>query len=198
MSTRVPFWIAMGAGEPGSAAGSVTAATWETDHHPGKTVTTYASSLVQYATAMKAVDPSSKVGAVLTTPGSWPDGITGPGDTMESNAPDVGIAVTEANANAYKDTSPNGLFAPDEYLTWRENGAFALDRVRAPRSTALVSVHAVRRKNGDVSVLLINKDPANAATGSATRQTVPACSSWSYDSIATAEPENADPANAAS
>ncbi|NUR04400.1 MAG: hypothetical protein HOY79_50220 [Streptomyces sp.] len=42
-----------------------------------------------------------------------------------SNAPNVGIAVTEAHANAHKDTSPNGLFAPDEYLTWMENGASA-------------------------------------------------------------------------
>ncbi|MFI7403836.1 cellulose-binding protein [Streptomyces sp. NPDC049541] len=294
-------------------------ATWETDHHAGETATTYATNLVRYATAMKAVDPTIKIGAVLTTPGSWPDGITGPGDTMDwnhtvlsiagpkidfvivhhyplgnsqadplgkpqaeipgmaatlrslinqyagSNAPDVGIAVTEANANAYKDTSPNELFAPDEYLTWLENGAFTLDwwdlhngtdcghmttvegatdyddggilasgascepplntpyygarmitklgapgdrLVRTTSSTALVSAHAVRRANGDVSVLLINKDPANSATvtlsysgftpssatptvysylknatsigsvatGSATRQTVPAYS----------------------
>jgi hypothetical protein len=118
---------------------------------------------------------------VLTTPGAWPDGITGPGDSMDwnhtvlsiagskidfvvvhhypnstsqtdllgkpqaeipgmartlrslinqyagGNASRVGIAVTEANANAYKDTAPNGLFAPDEYLTWMENGAFTLD-----------------------------------------------------------------------
>ncbi|WP_123969232.1 hypothetical protein [Streptomyces sp. TLI_185] len=36
--------------------------------------------------------------------------------------------------------------------------------VRAASSTSLVSAHAVRRANGDVSVRLINKDPANAAT----------------------------------
>ncbi|GHI03590.1 hypothetical protein AQI88_37990 [Streptomyces cellostaticus] len=35
--------------------------------------------------------------------------------------------MTEANATAYRDTSPNGLFAPDEYLTWLENGAFSVD-----------------------------------------------------------------------
>ncbi|MFJ1967177.1 cellulose-binding protein [Streptomyces sp. NPDC087903] len=253
-------------------------ATWETDHHSSKTATTYASNLVQYATAMKAVDPSIRIGAVLTTPGAWPDGITGPGDSTDwnhtvmsiagskidfvivhhypignsqadllakpqaeipgmaatlrslinqyagSNAPNVGIAVTEVNANAYKNTSPNGLFAPDEYLTWMEYGAFTVDwwnlhngtdcshvttvegatdyddggilssgascepplntpfpayhgtrmitrlgvpgdrLVRAASSTALVSAHAVRRANGDVSVMLINKDPANDAT----------------------------------
>lgn len=252
-------------------------ATWETDHHSSKSATTYATNLVQYASAMKAVDPSIKIGAVLTTPGAWPDGITGPGDTADwnhtvlsiagskidfvvvhhypignsqtdllrkpqaeipgmastlrslinqyagSNAPNVGIAVTEANANAYKDTSPNGLFAPDEYLTWMESGAFTLDwwnlhngtdcskvttvegatdyddggilssgascepplntpfppyygvqmitrlgsagdsLVQARSTNALVSAHAVRRTNGDVDVMLINKDPADDA-----------------------------------
>ncbi|GGQ99176.1 hypothetical protein [Streptomyces asoensis] len=156
-------------------------ATWETDHHASKTATTYATNLVRYAAAMKAVDASIRIGAVLTTPGAWPDGITGTGDpadwnhtvlsiagakidfvvvhhypignsqadllgkpqaeipgmaaTLRSlidryaggNAPNVGIAVTEVNANAYKNTSPNGLFAPDEYLTWMENGAFTVD-----------------------------------------------------------------------
>ncbi|MEU0805270.1 cellulose-binding protein [Streptomyces sp. NPDC005970] len=253
-------------------------ATWELDRHSSKTATTYATNLLQYATAMKAVDPTIKIGAVLTTPGSWPDGITGPGDSMDwnhtvmsiagskidfvivhhypignsqadllgkpqaeipgmatalrslinqyagSNAPNVGIAVTEVGANAYKNTSPSGLFAPDEYLTWMENGAFTVDwwnlhngtdcshvttvegatdyddggilssgascepplntpfpphygarmitklgapgdtLVRAVGSTPLVSAHAVRRANGDVNVMLINKDPANDAT----------------------------------
>lgn len=227
---------------------------------------------------MKAVDPTVKIGAVLTTPGSWPDGITGPGDTQDwnhtvlsiagskidfvivhhypnatsapdllgrphaeipgmastlhslikqyagSNAANVGIAVTEANGNYDSDTSPSGLFAPDEYLTWMENGAFTLDwwdmhngtdcsrittvegatdyndggilssgascepplntpfapyygtqmitklgspgdaLVQADSSASLVTAHAVKRSNGDVDVMLINKDPGNAAT----------------------------------
>ncbi len=255
-------------------------ATWETDTHSSHSATTYATNLLQYVSAMKAVDPSIKIGAVLTTPGYWPDGIVGTGDTMDwnhtvlsiagpkidfvivhhypnstseadllgkpqadipgmastlrslinqyagSNAPNVGIAVTEANANAYKDTAPNGLFAPDEYLTWMENGAFTLDwwdmhngtdcssvttvdgatdyndggmlssgsgnscepaqdtpfpayygtemisrlgsagdtLVAAGSSTSLLSAHAVKRANGDVDVMLINKDPNNDAT----------------------------------
>jgi Cellulose binding domain len=254
-------------------------ATWETDTHSSHSATTYATNLLQYVSAMKAVDPTIKIGAVLTTPTSWPDGIVGPGDTMDwnhtvlsivgtkidfvivhhypqstsesdllgkpqaeipgmastlrslinqyagSNAANVGIAVTEANANAYKDTAPNGLFAPDEYLTWLENGAFTLDwwdlhngtdcgsntivdgatdyndggmlssgggnacepaqdtpfpayygsemisklgssgdkLVSASSSTSLISAHAVKRANGDVDVMLINKDPNNAA-----------------------------------
>ncbi|WP_194893763.1 ricin-type beta-trefoil lectin domain protein [Catenulispora pinisilvae] len=251
---------------------------WENDTHSSHSATTYATNLLQYASAMKAVDPAIKIGAVLTTPGSWPDGIVGPGDTQDwnhtvlsiagskidfvivhtypsstseadlltkpqalvpgmmsavhslinqyagANAPNVGIAVTEANATSYRDTAPNGLFAPDEYLSLMENGAFNVDwwdlhngtdctnlttvdgatdyndygmlssgascepaqntpfpayygtemisklgspgdtLVSASASTSLLSAHAVKRANGDVDVMLINKDPNNNAS----------------------------------
>lgn len=253
-------------------------AQWELDNHPSKSPRTYATNLVQYATAMKAVDPTIKIGAVLTTPNNWPDGIVGPGDTMDwnntvlsiagqridfvivhhypystsatemltkpqneipamtsrlrslinqyagANAPNVGIAVTEASSQFALNTSPSGLYAPDMYLTWMENGAFNVDwwnlrngtdcgrvttiegatdyndggvvssgascepaantpfapyygiqmmtRFAAPgdalvaanSSNSLLSAHAVRRANGDLSVLLINKDPGNDTT----------------------------------
>ena len=48
-------------------------ATWEVNkksHDP----TTYAQGVGSYSKAMKAVDPSIRVGAVLTAPGNWPDG----------------------------------------------------------------------------------------------------------------------------
>lgn len=48
-------------------------ATWEVNqksHDP----TTYANGVLSYAAAMKAVDPSIRVGAMLTAPGNWPDG----------------------------------------------------------------------------------------------------------------------------
>jgi hypothetical protein len=35
--------------------------------------------------------------------------------------------------------------------------------VRATSSTSLISAHAVRRADGTLAVMLINKDPANAA-----------------------------------
>jgi hypothetical protein len=38
--------------------------------------TTYANNVVAFSQAMKAVDPSIKIGLVLTTPGYWPDGVT--------------------------------------------------------------------------------------------------------------------------
>ncbi|GCF10467.1 cellulose binding domain-containing protein [Dictyobacter arantiisoli] len=48
---------------------------WEYDNH-AKTSATYASNVVAFSQAMKAVDPTISVGAVLTAPGNWPDGIT--------------------------------------------------------------------------------------------------------------------------
>ena len=249
---------------------------WETDTHSSKSATTYAQNLLQYITAMKAADPTVKIGAVLTTPGSWPDGITGPGDSADwnhtvmsiagskidfvvvhwypggdspadlltkpqaqigtitatlrslidqsagANAPNVGIAVTETNSTIDKDTHPAALFAPDDYLTWLENGAFNVDwwnlhngsngtttvngatdygdegvlsnasgdepaaetpfapyygiqmmtklgapgdsLVPATSSQSLLTVHAVKRSNGDVDLLFVNKDPSNAYT----------------------------------
>ncbi|QFZ19187.1 cellulose binding domain-containing protein [Saccharothrix syringae] len=55
-------------------------ANWEADDHPDKSPAQYASLVVEFARAMKAVDPTIHVGAVLTTPGEWPDGITAAGD----------------------------------------------------------------------------------------------------------------------
>ncbi|HEX4788890.1 MAG TPA: alpha-L-arabinofuranosidase, partial [Actinospica sp.] len=54
---------------------------WEADDHSSKSPTTYADTFLQYASAMKAVDPTIKIGAVLTMPANWPDGLVGAGDT---------------------------------------------------------------------------------------------------------------------
>jgi hypothetical protein len=48
---------------------------WETDNNPPGPAE-YASLLLQYSAAMKAVDPTIKIGAVLTAPGNWPGGVT--------------------------------------------------------------------------------------------------------------------------
>lgn len=52
-------------------------ATWEVNHK-SHDPTTYAQGVVSYSAAMKAVDPSIRVGMVLTAPGNWPDGQTSP------------------------------------------------------------------------------------------------------------------------
>ena len=65
---------------------------WEADHHPDKSPNAYATAVVQYAAAMKAVDPTIKIGAVLTTPGYWPDGIVAAGDAGTWNQVVLSVA----------------------------------------------------------------------------------------------------------
>lgn len=67
-------------------------ASWEADLHADTSPAGYAHDLVAYATAMKAVDPSIRIGAVLTTPGSWPDGVLAAGDTADWNHTVLSIA----------------------------------------------------------------------------------------------------------
>jgi hypothetical protein len=253
-------------------------ADWETDNHATKGPTAYADNLLQYASAMKAVDPSIKIGAVLTLPGNWPDSVVGGADSADwnhivlstagsaidfvivhwypsgaganamlgepsqvagelsqlrqeidqyagANGRNIGIAMTEVNSNVDEDTQPDALFAADTYLTALENGAFTVDwwdtrngattvstapdgatdygdygvfssgqcvgstceppantpfptyyaismlsklgrpgdmMVRAASDQPLVAVHAVRQANGDLTVMLVNKDPVNS------------------------------------
>lgn len=251
---------------------------WENDEHADKSPTAYARNVLDYAAAMKAVDPSVKIGAVLTMPGNWPDGAVNSGDPGDWNhtvlsivagsidfvsvhwypngssaadtltkpglvadslyqlrrqleqyagdrAGDIGIALTEINTNLSPSTAQHSaLFAADNYLTWLENGVFTVDwwnthngigtvstsdggtdyndfgalssgncsgatcepavntpfpayfgialsgtlgragdtMVRAGSSEPLIAAHAVRHANGDLSVMLVNKDRDNA------------------------------------
>ncbi|WP_405584881.1 cellulose binding domain-containing protein [Streptomyces sp. NBC_01190] len=250
---------------------------WEHDDHPDTSPAAYAASVLQYVSAMKAVDPSVKVGAVLTMPGNWPDGVMAGAETADWNhtvipliagradfvivhwyptsqdtahmlatpnqlsgelaqlhdelaaagAGDTPVALTEVNGGTGVDTQPNALFGADAYLTALQNGVFTVDwwdthngaqqistspdgatdygdwgilssagcvgsvcepplntpfpayhairmlsQLGRPgdvlagsgSSSATVAVHAVHRANGDLSVLLINKDPAAART----------------------------------
>ncbi|MFD0392375.1 hypothetical protein ACFQ3Z_04465 [Streptomyces nogalater] len=50
---------------------------WEHDDHADKSPREYARQVRAYAEAMKAVDPTVRIGAVLTAPGEWPDGVVG-------------------------------------------------------------------------------------------------------------------------
>ncbi|MFJ8579732.1 cellulose binding domain-containing protein [Micromonospora sp. NPDC093277] len=251
---------------------------WEADDHPDKSATQYAKLVVEYADAMKAVDPTIKVGAVLTMPANWPDGLTAGGDpgpwnqtvlslagpkidfvdvhwypggsAAESltrtshigdamyllrqqlnryagaNAARIGISFTELNVDAGRTTQPGALFLADVYSGLLENGAFTVhwwnvhngigtvstvagqtdygdfgmlssggctsdgtvcepplntpfapyhglsmmnlfaragdQFIRAGTDQPLVTAHAVRRANGELAVLLVNKDPDNA------------------------------------
>jgi hypothetical protein len=256
-------------------------ADWELDQHASKSPATYANNDVQYVQAMKAVDPTIKIGVVLTLPDSWPDGDVASGDSKDwnqtvlpivgpyvdfaivhyypnhttaadmlqqtrllpaelaqlreqidqyagPNGPNIGLAVTETESNYDPDTQPGALFTADAYFTALESGAFTVDywdtrngmgtvttapdgatdygdggllssggcnsdnvcepplntpfapyyalqmlsKVAQPGDTLvksasdnpLVSVHAARNANGDLSVELINQDPNTAYT----------------------------------
>jgi hypothetical protein len=65
---------------------------WETNDNTDKSPTAYAENLIQYASAMKAVDPTIKIGAVLTLPGNWPDSVVASGDAMDWNQTVLSIA----------------------------------------------------------------------------------------------------------
>jgi Cellulose binding domain/Fibronectin type III domain len=251
---------------------------WEADDHASKSPATYAANVLQYASAMKAVDPTIKIGAVLTLPGNWPDSVVASGDSADwnktvltdagsaidfviahwypsgsgaatalgepamlagelaqlrqeineyagPNGPNIGIALTEMNPGVDEDTQPAALFAADASMTALENGVFTVDwwdthngptaistapdgatdygdygilssgtcvgstcepplntpfpayyaismlsklglpgdtMVRAGTDNQLVAAHAVLNANGDLSVMLVNKDPVNS------------------------------------
>ena len=265
----------------------------EYDLHTDKGPAAYGANTLQFIDAMKAVDPSVKVGVALTAPGNWPDedvlGNAGtlqawndnvlqatcsaldfadvhwypqdPGNESDANllqAPEQGIAgrtdsipqmvarlrqeisqycpsrasqiqimIAETNSVSYnpgKQTVSvvNALYLDDDYMTWLEHGVATVDwwdthngpmlgtndspalygtatygdygalatgdtpeppaetpfppyyglqmltklgvagdqMVAATSSSSLVAVHAVKQANGNLAVLLINKDPA--------------------------------------
>jgi Cellulose binding domain/Fibronectin type III domain len=253
---------------------------WEADNHASKSPTTYADNVLQYASAMKAVDPTIKIGAVLTLPGNWPDGVVASGDSADWNrtvlsaagsaidfvivhwypsgtgaatalsepaqlpaelaqlrqeidqyagarGPAIPVALTELNSNVDEDTQPDALFAADATMTALEQGVFTVDwwdthngatalstapdgatdfddygllssgqcigstceppmntpfptyyalsmlsklgrpgdlMVGAGTDQSMIAAHAVRQANGDLAVMLVNKDPANSYT----------------------------------
>ena len=253
-------------------------ANWEANNYADKSPAQYATELLQFASAMKAVDPSIKIGAVLTLPGNWPDSVVASGASGDWNqqvlsiagsaidfaivhfyppsslgasvvdAPDqlggelaqlrqeinqyagahgpgIQVAMTETDGNNFMDTQPGALYGADTYMSSLENGVFTVDywdlrngataistapdgatdygdegvlssggcvgstceppmstpfpsyyaismlsklglpgdtMVNAGTDQQLVTVHAVRNANSDLSVMLINKDPANS------------------------------------
>ena len=253
-------------------------ANWEANNYSDKSPAQYATELLQFASAMKAVDPSIKIGAVLTLPGNWPDSVVASGASGDwnqqvlsiagsaidfaivhfyppsslgasvVNAPDqlggelaqlrqeinqyagahgpgIQVAMTETDGNNFMDTQPGALYGADTYMTALENGVFTVDywdlrngaaaistapdgatdygdegvlssggcvgstceppmstpfpsyyaismlsklglpgdtMVNAGTDQQLVTAHAVRNADGDLSVMLINKDPANS------------------------------------
>ncbi len=71
-------------------------AQWETDKH-AKGPASYATNSLQFIQAMKAVDPSIRIGLVLTAPGNWPDGITSDTSPQPWNDTVLPMACSAAN-----------------------------------------------------------------------------------------------------
>lgn len=70
---------------------------WENDDHSDKSPAAYATNFLEYVSAMKAVDPSVKIGVVLTTPGVWPDGVIASGDSADWNDTVLSIVGDQAD-----------------------------------------------------------------------------------------------------
>jgi hypothetical protein len=90
---------------------------WETDDHASKSPTTYADNVLQYASAMKAVDPSIKIGAVLTLPGNWPDSVVASGDSADWNKTvlqTAGSAIDFVIVHLYPSGGPSALNVPEQ------------------------------------------------------------------------------------
>lgn len=87
-------------------------AQWEEDLHGDKSPTAYGNNFLAFASAMKAADSTIKVGAVLTTPSSWPDGVSP--DWTSTVLPIVCPDVDFVIFHWYPSTNP--LFAPENEL----------------------------------------------------------------------------------
>jgi hypothetical protein len=94
-------------------------ADWETDTHASHSPAAYASNFMQYASAMKAVDPTIKIGAVLTLPGNWPDSVVAGGDSKDWNQTvlsQAGSAIDFVIVHYYPNpgSAANDLQAPEQ------------------------------------------------------------------------------------
>ncbi len=90
---------------------------WETDLHGDLSPATYARNALAYITAMKAVDPTIKVGLDLVVPGDWPDGL-GPQHWNETVLAIAGHAADFVSLHWYAQqtgpTSDSGLLHATE------------------------------------------------------------------------------------
>ena len=115
---------------------------WEADDHADKSPVAYANGVVEYAKAMKAVDPSIKIGAVLTTPGNWPDGVVAEGDSATWNATVLSIAGPSVDfviLHWYPggDSAADALAKPAQATDIAELTRAALTRYAGPNSARI-------------------------------------------------------------
>jgi hypothetical protein len=87
-------------------------AKWEEDLHTDHSPSAYANNLKAYSSAMKAVDATIKIGAVMTTPNNWPDGVSPDWDSTV--LPIVCSSIDFVIMHWYPST--NQLFSPENEI----------------------------------------------------------------------------------
>jgi hypothetical protein len=129
---------------------------WENDTHADKSPTAYATNVVQYISAMKAVDSTIKVGVVLTTPGGWPDSVVGSGDSADWNHTVMSIVGNRADFVIFH---------------WYPGGSSEADMLTKPQSLA----STVSTLKSVVSQYATNNPPifVTETNGGAPRDTQP-------------------------
>jgi len=136
---------------------------WETDLHADHSPATYARNALAYIAAMKAVDPTIKVGLDLVVPGDWPDGL-GPQHWNETVLAVAGHTADFVSLHWYAQqtgpTSDSGL------LRATEGVSAMMAQVRALLSR-YVGAHAAA-----MTVLLTETNSAGSPAGPQTTSVV--------------------------
>jgi hypothetical protein len=153
---------------------------WEPDEHCGATFPpasqpdtcgpeVYAKVAAQYIAAMKAVDPTIKVGVVLTAPGSWPDGVTAPGSpqpwnqTVLSTLKGLGTAADFADVHWYPQ-NPSNVTPPGP-----TDAGLLADTAQIPGiTTTLRSQFAQYAGTADLPVMLTETNSVSSNPGKQT------------------------------
>lgn len=140
---------------------------WEYDLHSQKGATAYANNALQFIKAMKAVDPSIKIGVVLTVPGDWPDNIIAAGDPGDWNHTVLSILGTNvdfADQHWYADYAGPGNESDPVLLS---NAAQAIPEKVAATRSELVQYAGNKGSSMPIMITETNSVPYNPG-----RQTV--------------------------
>ena len=136
---------------------------WETDLHSDHSPDTYARNALAYIKAMKAVDPSIKVGLDLVVPGDWPDGL-GPQRWNETVLAIAGHAADFVSLHWY--AQQNGVASDARLLSAVADVPAMMAQVRA-LLTRYAGPHAA-----DMSILLTEANSAGYNAGQQTTSVV--------------------------
>jgi len=149
---------------------------WEPDEHCGSVPpassqpdmcgpAVYAQTAAAYIKAMKAVDPTIKVGVVLTAPGSWPDGVTAPGSPQSWNQTvlsALGDSVDFADVHWYPQ-NPGNVTPPGP-----TDAGLLADTAQIPDITATLNSQFTQYAGKDLPVMLTETNSVSSNPGKQT------------------------------